>query len=316
MDIVLVTRWVTHLGAIRLLFAAILSCGVATSPGHAQTAQTAIAYTNTADGSIANSNLSCGTQLTRTFVVPETYTIDDIDVGVLLSHTRRNQLVITLRSPAGTTVTLFRNTGGSRDHLNVLFDSGSATSVNTHGILNDPATASTIVPPYERRFAPVESLNVFNGQNANGTWTLSICDNVNGSAGTFFQANLIIVPQPATLNVTKASSAIFDGISASNTKSVPGARVIYCITISNEGPGLATTIIGTDSIPPNTTYVRNSLTSGPTCASATIFEDDNASGADETDPHGASFLGSSITVSTATMPNANSFAVAFQVTID
>lgn len=313
MDIFSVTRWGRHLGAIRLLFAAILSCGIATSPGHAQTA---ITYTNTVDGPIVNSLPSCATQLTRTFVVPETYTIEDIDVGVLLLHTRRSDLVITLRSPAGTTISLFRNTGGSRDHLNVLFDSGSATSVNTHGIFNDPATASTIVPPYERKFAPFQSLNAFNGQNANGTWTLSICDNVNGSAGTFFQANLIIVPQSATLNVTKASSAIFDGISASNTKSVPGAFVRYCITISNQGPGLATTIIGTDSIPPNTTYVPNSLTSGPTCANATIFEDDNASGADETDPHGASLLGSSITVSTATMPNADSFAVAFQVTID
>jgi len=301
---------------MRLLFAVMLSCGVATSPGHAQTA---ITYTNTADGSIANS-VPCATQLTRTFVVTDTYTIADIDVGVLLSHTRRNQLVITLRSPAGTTITLFRNTGGSRSNLNVLFDSGSATSVNTHAILNDTATASSIVPPYQRKFAPVQSLNVFNGQSVNGTWTLSICDNVNGITGNFFQANLIIVPQPATLpatlNVTKASSAISDGISASNPKSVPGAFVRYCITISNQGPGLATAIIGTDSIPPNTTYVPNSLTSGPSCANATIFEDDNASGADETDPHGASFLGSSITVSTATMPNADSFAVAFQVTID
>jgi uncharacterized repeat protein (TIGR01451 family) len=312
MDIVLIMRRGLRLGAMRLLFAVMLSCGVATSPGHAQTA---ITYTNTADGSIANS-VPCATQLTRTFVVTDTYTIADIDVGVLLSHTRRNQLVITLRSPAGTTITLFRNTGGSRSNLNVLFDSGSATSVNTHAILNDTATASTFVPPYQRKFAPVQSLTVFNGQSVNGTWTLSICDNVNGITGNFFQANLIIVPQPATLKVTKASSAIRDEISASNPKSVPGANVRYCITISNEGPGLATTIIGTDSIPPNTTYVPNSLTSGTTCAGATTFEDDNASGADETDPHGASFLGSSITVSTATMPNADSFAVAFQVTID
>jgi uncharacterized repeat protein (TIGR01451 family) len=298
---------------MRLLFAVILSCGVATSPGHAQTA---ITYTNTVDAPIVNSGTSCATQLTRTFVVPETYTIADINVGVLLLHPNRNHLVITLRSPTGTTISLFRNTGGSRDHLNVLLDSTLATSVSTHGTLNDTATASTIVPPYQRNFAPFQSLNAFNGQNANGTWTLSICDNVNGSTGIFFQANLIILPQPATLNVTKASSAVFDGISASNTKSVPGAFVRYCITISNQGPGLATTIIGTDSIPPNTTYVPNSMTSGPTCANATTFEDDNGSGADETDPHGASFLGSSITVSTATMPNADSFAVAFQVTID
>ena len=302
-----------HLGAMRLLFAVIVACGFAPSPGHAQTA---ITYTNTVDAPIVNSGTSCATQLTRTFVVPETYTIADINVGVLLLHPNRNHLVITLRSPAGTTISLFRNTGGSRDHLNVLLDSALATSVSTHGTLNDTATASTIVPPYQRNFAPFQSLDAFNGQNANGTWTLSICDNVNGSTGVFFQANLIILPQPATLNVTKASSAIFDGISASNTKSVPGAFVRYCITISNQGPGLATTIIGTDSIPPNTTYVPNSLTSGTTCASATTFEDDNASGADETDPHGASFLGSSITVSTATMPNADSFAVAFQVTID
>jgi uncharacterized repeat protein (TIGR01451 family) len=299
--------------AFGVLCAAILYCGFAVSPVFAQTV---ITYENTVNAPITDAGTSCSLALTRTFFVPEVYTIADINVGVLLSHTRRNNLVISLTSPAGTTVTLFRNTGGTRSNLNVLLDSAFTTSINTHTTANDTANNSVVVPPYQRNFSPLQNLSAFNGQNANGTWTLTICDNVTGNSGTFFHANLFITPLRATLSVSKASSVLFDGLSGINPKSLPGARVRYCITITNDGPGLVTAIVGTDAIPANTVYVPNSLRSGVTCTSTLTAEDDDASGADETDPHGASFLGSSIVVSATSMPNADSFAVAFLVTLN
>lgn len=278
-------------------------------------AQTAITYTNTSDGTISSTLSPCANPLTRIFNVPETYTIADVNIGVLIGHPRRNQLTLTLRSPAGTNITLFRNNGGGRTNINVLFDSAIGTSVSSHTV-NDTATAGTVVPPYQRSFSPIQSLNAFNGQNANGDWTLSICDDTVQDAGTFFHSTLSIIPLRATLSVTKISVAQFDSVSATNPKSVPGARVRYCITISNDGPGLATTIAGTDIIPPNTSYVPNSLRSGTDCTSTLTAEDDDAVGADESDPMGASVSGSVLSLSAPTMANAASFALAFLVTIN
>lgn len=286
---------------------------VMAAPAHAQSA---ISYTTTVDAPISETQTPCATPLLRTFTVPEVYTIADVNIGVLLAHVRRNNLTISLTSPAGTTVTLFRQTGANRSNLNVLFDSASPNLIGNHSAANDVALVTTIVPPFQRTFAPLQSLNAFNGQNANGIWTLSICDGVLNNTGTFFHSTLTILPLPATLNVTKISVAQTDFVSASNHKSVPGARIRYCITISNNGPGLATTIAGTDIIPPNTSYVPNSLRSGTDCASTLTAEDDDAIGADESDPMGASVSGSVLSLSAPTMANAASFAWAFLVTVN
>jgi uncharacterized repeat protein (TIGR01451 family) len=279
-------------------------------------AQSTINYTNTVDAPIPEAATPCTNQLIRTFVVPEIYTISDVNIGVVIGHARRNNLILTLVSPAGTSVTLFRNNGGVRTNLNVLFDSAQATSVSSHNNLNDTATATTVAPPFQRTFGPIQSLNAFNGQNANGTWTLSICDSTSQNVGTFFHATLSITLLRATLNVTKISTAQADFVSGANPKSLPGAIVRYCITISNNGPGLATTIAGTDLIPANTTYIPGSLRSGTDCSATDTTEDDNAVGTDEADPMGASVVGRVLSITAPTMANAASFALAFLVTLN
>jgi uncharacterized repeat protein (TIGR01451 family) len=300
----------------RWLCALFVAIGLCTSASGPAVAQSTINYTNTVDAPISETLTPCTNPLSRTFVVPETYTIADVNIGAVIGHTRRNNLILTLVSPAGTSVTLFRNTGGTRSNLNVLFDSALATSVNTHSAINDTATTTTIAPPYQRSFAPVQSLNAFNGQNANGTWTLSICDSTGGNVGTFFHSTLSIIPLRATLSVTKINVVQSDFVSGLNPKSIPGARVRYCITISNDGPGLATTISGTDIIPANTSYVPNSLRSGTDCANTLTAEDDDAVGPDETDPMGGSVTGSVLSITAPTMANAASFALAFLVTLN
>lgn len=300
-------RWV------RAAFVA-LSMGVGfSSPS---IAQNAIQYTNSVDGSIPDGSLNCTAVADRKFAVPEIYTVDDVDIGILIRHTSRAHLRITLISPAGTTRTIHSATGGVRSNLNVLFDSALSTSITTHTLINDTAATATVVPPYQRSFAPVQSLNNFNGQNANGVWTLRICDNVPSSVGSFLHATLIIKPRPTTLSVTKTSTIQTDLVSGTNPKSLPGARVRYCITISNTGSGLATTISGTDIIPANTIYLANSMRSGTSCASTLTAEDDDDVGEDETDPMGASVIGNILSITAPTLANATSFALAFIVTVN
>lgn len=279
-------------------------------------AQAQISYTNTVDGTVNETATPCTNPLIRTFNVPEIYSIADVNIGVLMSHTYRGDLRMFLLSPQATQITLIQNTADTQNNFNVLYDDSAAASITTHTTLNDTATAATIVPPYQRTFRPLQALSAFNGQNANGIWTLSICDSLNADTGTFFESDLVITAQPATISVSKASVVLSDGVSGSNPKSLPAATLRYCITITNNGPGIAANILGTDIIPANTVYVAGSMRSGTNCAGAATVEDDNATGADETDPCGASISGSTISVSTASMASAASFAVTFQTTIN
>jgi uncharacterized repeat protein (TIGR01451 family) len=59
----------------------------------------------------------------------------------------------------------------------------------------------------------------------------------------------------AQLAVTKSSTVLSDGVSSSNPKAIPGARIRYTITVSNTGnlPVDANSIIITDPFPPDFT---------------------------------------------------------------
>ncbi|RDV02647.1 DUF11 domain-containing protein [Sphingorhabdus pulchriflava] len=281
-----------------------------------QAAFAQIRYTNTTDGTVNETVTPCTTPLVRNFTVSEIYTVADVNIGVLMSHTYRGDLQFYLQSPVGTRVQLINNIGTTRDNVNVLFDDAAANPISNHTANNDTATAATVVPAYQRTFRPFQALSAFNGQEAAGTWRLEICDSLNADSGTFFQSDLFLTAAPASVGVTKISSVISDGISGANPKALPGATVRYCITISNAGAGTAANISATDAIPANMTYVAGSMLSGSTCVTAATLEDDNATGADETDPIGASFSAGTITVYRASLLSASSFALLFNATVN
>jgi uncharacterized repeat protein (TIGR01451 family) len=293
------------------LFVVAVSALAGSNVAHAQ-----ITYTNSIDGAVSETATPCTSPLVRIFTVPEIYSIADVNIGVLMSHTYRGDLRMFLQSPQLTQITLIQNTADTQNNFNVLYDDSAAASITTHTTQSDTATATTVVPPYQRTFRPLQALSAFNGQNASGTWTLSICDSLNVDAGTFFESDMTITAQPATVAVSKASVILSDGISGSNPKSLPGAFVRYCITITNNGPGIAASIVGTDTIPVNTTYVAGSMRSGANCAGAATVEDDDATGTDEGDPYGSAIAGTIITISTGSMVNAASFAITFEAKVN
>jgi uncharacterized repeat protein (TIGR01451 family) len=119
----------------------------------------------------------------------------------------------------------------------------------------------------------------------------------------------------ADLSVTKLSSVVSDGVSASNPKAIPGAVIRYCITVTNNGSGTATSLAATDTLPSDVTYVAGSMLSGNSCATASTPEDDDAVGGDES-PIGMSISGSTITGTAVSLaPNA-AFAMVFNATVD
>ena len=118
------------------------------------------------------------------------------------------------------------------------------------------------------------------------------------------------------INITKISFVVSDPINGtSNPKAIPGALVRYCVTFSNPGTLAANNVIGTDNLPANVTYEAGTLRSGATCGTASTVEDDNNSGADETDPVGASMSGSTATLSMPTLAAGTSQSFTYDVRV-
>jgi uncharacterized repeat protein (TIGR01451 family) len=307
----------TMLKAIfRTLFPAIIAV-MACGPTSAA-AQTVTAYSNTTAGAITDVNCGTAAQISRTFVVSASAIVGDVDLGVMLTHTYRSDLRITLQSPAGTTVTVMTWTGNvqSGDNLNDRFDDEAAASITTHNAtVTDPQTP--VPPPYSHSFQPSNPLSAFDGQNAAGTWTMVICDAVATDTGTFARADLFI--STTSLTIAKTSAVISDGVNATNPKFIPGAIVQYCLVVTNAGAASTTSqtnITTTDPLPSTVTYVPGSMASGPTCATAITPEDDNAIGADEADPFGMSFSGTTVTGVAGSLGVGATMAMVFTATVN
>jgi len=135
--------------------------------------------------------LSCTTSITRTFNVATSLIVSDVNVGINVSHPRRSDVRVTLTSPSGTSVVLISGGGlGSPviaspddyDNYDVLLDDSSINSLYDN---DDDLVAA---PFYDRDSRPFEALSAFKGEDAQGVWTLSVCDTRNGQNGTYNQS--------------------------------------------------------------------------------------------------------------------------------
>jgi len=110
--------------------------------------------------------------------------IADLDVTISLTHTCTKDLTAVLASPEGTTVELFDLTVRpvcSSDLSNTILDD-DATVLLSSG-------SSPFVGPHR----PSGSLADFNGEVAEGTWTLSIVDDTIGDRGSLTKWTLDFV---------------------------------------------------------------------------------------------------------------------------
>jgi uncharacterized repeat protein (TIGR01451 family) len=127
-----------------------------------------------------------------------------------------------------------------------------------------------------------------------------------------------------TVTVNKSSTVISDPLDGLLLpKAIPGATIKYCIVVHNAGPGIASGMTVADVIPANMTYMPSSITVGGiaignVCSVDGTTEDDDAVGADESDPNGGSFDSASNTVrgTLPTLAPLASTTVTFQATVN
>ncbi|MBL8878066.1 MAG: proprotein convertase P-domain-containing protein [Phycisphaerales bacterium] len=130
--------------------------------------------------------------ITDTINVPDSFSVGDLNVDLLIQHTFQGDIIVTLTSPGGTTKNLVNRPGR--------VDTGVGFGNNNYGnptsgaffTLDDQAafvydTGSPGVPvdnPTGNWLPDLGPLSDFNGQDALGTWTLTVSDNATIDTGT------------------------------------------------------------------------------------------------------------------------------------
>jgi len=187
---------------IRLWVFALLAVGLL---AFGQPAQALIyTYDNTTSGAIPFHNAnSCATNLTRTFTVPDSFTVSSVAIGLNLSHTERGDVRAILVAPGGLTFNPIVQSNDTNDNYDIL------VSTNTDGAGQPPLNDNDIDPitePYYNRLVSNAGMDFYTG-NAQGTWILRLCDrDNNGVNGTFNRAKLIL--QSTTGTTTSGTSTL------------------------------------------------------------------------------------------------------------
>ncbi|WP_211362150.1 M36 family metallopeptidase [Aequorivita antarctica] len=123
------------------------------------------------------------TGVTVTMNVTENVSITDLDVNLNISHTWVGDLIVTIKSPAGTTAVIVdrpgRTTTGagcSGNDILATLDDEAATPVE-----NECAGS---VPTINGSFTPNNPLSIFDGESTLGIWQLIVSDNAGADTGT------------------------------------------------------------------------------------------------------------------------------------
>jgi subtilisin-like proprotein convertase family protein/subtilisin family serine protease len=159
------------------------------------------------------------TTTTTTTVSGVSGTIQDINVTVNITHTWDEDLDVFLISPTGTRVELFTDVGSSGDNFtNTVLDDQAATLI------------SAGAPPFTGTFRPEGSLAALNGQNANGTWTLELTDDVASDEGVLNSWTLSIAtvtPEPFVTSNALGNAFLDLPAGASTVRMAPQAGWKY-----------------------------------------------------------------------------------------
>ncbi len=118
-------------------------------------------------------SITDNTTVTSSIFVGASGTVNDVNIGLDITHTWDADLDIILQSPAGTRVILSSDNGGSGDHYTgTIFDDEASLAI------------TSAAAPFNGTFRPEGLLSAFDGESVNGTWILEIFDDTAGDIGT------------------------------------------------------------------------------------------------------------------------------------
>jgi subtilisin-like proprotein convertase family protein len=226
-------RWGTYIGSYS--YSSCTTGGATPTPGPTATATNTPAPTNTpVPGSCT---IYTSTDVPKTITTSGTPSVSSVlsisgsgtiaDLNVLDlngTHSWINDLDFNLISPAGTAVQIMGQSCSSQDNFDLNLD--------------DEAAGTWPCPPTGGgTYQPTNPLSTFDGQNANGTWTLRVDDNANLDGGSLNGWSLEVcttgvAPTPTNTPVPPTPTNTPVPPTPTNTP-VPGGAVIYVSSSTN-----------------------------------------------------------------------------------
>ena len=174
-----------------------------------------------------------------------------------MDHTFNGDLQFKLTSPGGTTVNLITNRGSGGDNFcTVLLDDDggfpAASTIPTTGAVTG-------------NFAPESPLSAFDGQNANGNWTLNVADTAGIDTGSLRRYSLIISGR--TCCNSPAGGSVSGTITYGNAIGSPAPpRFVRSVSVASTAgsPAVGPVITGTPGTYVLTGFGAGSYTIKPT----------------------------------------------------
>jgi subtilisin-like proprotein convertase family protein len=147
--------------------------------------------------------------VTSTLNITDNITIDKLNVSNLVgTHTYISDLIVSLTSPAGTSVILFSQICTTQDDFNVKFD-------------DDAPSATLPCPPIDGNYyRPNQPLSAFNGETSQGIWTLTIQDVFAADGGSLNAWSLYVCGTACTAPAAPTGLACYESASFNNTTCV------------------------------------------------------------------------------------------------
>ncbi len=235
----------------------------------------------------------------------------DADDGATIPTLIRSQastISVAVSGPGKLSLWFDRNGDGDFADTNeaAISDAVDGGSGDSDGAVNG-VIALALTPPANNTLNPTIARLRFSSNSGAASSGLSGYGEVEDYQVTVIYPNL---------GVTKTNALVSDPVNGTtNPKAVPGAVLRYCVTISNGGNTAASSIDLSDSLPATLSYVAGTLRSGVSCPAATTVEDDNNTGADDTDGFAAAVSGATISAQVTSLAAAASAALTYDVTV-
>jgi uncharacterized repeat protein (TIGR01451 family) len=183
-----------------------------------------------------------------------------------LTHTFAADLDITLTSPTGTVVTLTTDNGAGNDNVfaGTVWDdaanpAGQVPYASNNGMVTDQVYANlTLASP----LVAEESMGAFMGEDGNGTWTLTISDDLAGDGGDLSDWSLDVV------TCTCASADLSITLTDAPDPVPAGTNLTYTATVTNNGPTDAQDVVINLPLPAGTSFVSATPSAGGVCNAA------------------------------------------------
>ena len=190
---------------------------------------------------------SCFTNFaSKTINVTDTGFLSSLDVGVVADHDYRGALQVQLISPQGTNRTIINGVGAGAQDLNVRLRDGETTIAgNAHPALTSYADTANLR-------GPSNPLSAYDDESVTGDWELRICDsdafNDVGSLREFY------------LHMTTYQNTDYDlslDVNPTSATRSPGQETSFTLTVSNNGPGVASGVSVDAFLPTGLAHVSN-----------------------------------------------------------